>query len=624
MDKNLLNAGDKQAVRKRTPGPDFINCTASPLTSEEFKAASFRQRLEAWNEKIVHDNTILPLPTVFVVYSLIGALWWALWRYVVMDADPEGGIFQCGDRCLPFFSDLNMRRFIVYNVLHGVVGLGATSGLLGFRFKIAVGAPFLHFMTPGTLCCPLLPGLVGLLVRPCGSVPGRRSIFAVLSYAAYVATLTMALRAPEMNKEVLYPVYVSLAFCTIFDFSIFQAGRGEHYVYMMLCLTFVDWQHGAQVVQLGLWMWAGVAKCGPWFAHVIPFLTKDSMHTCCMFQGCMHKLTSKNHPHDRNANCFSVFVAWLAAALEIIFPALCCVPANPLANMAGVAGMTMYHIFIANTMPFASVFEWNYFCIIMAIYLFFPGIGAPAFALPTSPVLVYFLTAVSIIIPAVGQLNPNLVPFLLAYRPYMGNWRFSFYVLHKKALHKHEKLTTYENPFTEHNAVWFYSLLGRFGKQSAESMKEWPYILASSILCVPAYRPFISLMEKLCEDNGWNIDDLQFSHSEPYQNQVFGWSLGTGWIATRDCTVEAFNHTCGFAEKEMYFIQFEPAKPFPCGVHKVQYRCFDVTKGPREAQYQGSIPYAELAASQPTDLVLTDAQMQPGNSINGTFLSTYY
>jgi len=133
-------------------------------------------------------------------------------------------------------------------------------------------------------------------------------------------------------------------------------------------------------------------------------------------------------------------------------------------------------------------------------------------------------------------------------------------------------------------------------------------------------------MEKLVEDNGWDLDDVRFSHSEPYQNQVFGWSLGTGWLCARDCTVEAYQKICNFDDNQMYFVQFEPCSTFAfaSGGYGIKYRCFDVMKGPEQAQYHGWVPYSELSATQPMDFHLKPEQMQSGNSIKGKVLGTYY
>merc|ERR1712217_731237 len=120
-----------------------------------------------------------------------------------------------------------------------------------------------------------------------------------------------------------------------------------------------------------------------------------------------------------------------------------------------------------------------------------------------------------------------------------------------------------EDPFSSNNGIWFYETLGKIGlgSPSMQTMQEWDFALTAVILAVPAYRPLVSIMEKLCEDNGWHIDDLHFTMSEPYQNQVFGWSLGTGWIAARECTREAFVEICDFAPGEFYHIHIEPVTP---------------------------------------------------------------
>ena len=50
------------------------------------------------------------------------------------------------------------------------------------------------------------------------------------------------------------------------------------------------------------------------------------------------------------------------------------------------------------------------------------------------------MVVVAGVVPLVGQLYPKLVPFLIAYRPYAGNWRFSWHIVDNKATHKLRKL----------------------------------------------------------------------------------------------------------------------------------------------------------------------------------------
>ena len=138
--------------------------------------------------------------------------------------------------------------------------------------------------------------------------------------------------------------------------------------------------------------------------------------------------------------------------------------------------MISYHAFIGVCMPFASVL--NYSCMIFAYFLFCQH----EFALPGSPALLAFLLLVLIIIPIIGQLNPSLVPFLLAYRPYMGNWRFGWYVVHKKGLAKHQKLKTTEDPFVAANLGWKrYVLFQRITRSTIYHLLSKTYLFQLEI-----------------------------------------------------------------------------------------------------------------------------------------------
>lgn len=580
----------------------FLNVTEFPVKEEEWKPMSFRDRVKICNDKFLRDNGIMPVPAFIATYASIGALWWA-------------GVVFFLDPAQPFFSDLNMKRFLLYSILHSILGFGATSSFLGQRFKFAVGGPGIHFLWPGTICSPLFPSVVSY-VNP---VPGQRSMLAVLCFIAYAFSLLHELLSPEPSAVI--PVML-MAICTIFDYNIFSASRGEHYGYFLVCMLFPDWLHGWQCVQLALWSWAGVGKIGPWFQPVIPFITKDSVYTWLLPKQLMCKLLVKDYPNDLNPSKLSTVLAYSGATLEVLFP-LCCSTSVYLLRYLGAYGMICYHCFIGACMPFASVFEWNYSCMILSYFLFCQH----ELTLPSSPALQGFLLLVLIVIPVVGQLNPSLMPFLLAYRPYMGNWRFGWYVVHNKGLSKHQKLKSTEDPFCGKNAVWMYSWFAYFGlpvQQSIRTFHYWDYMVAGMMMTVPAYRPFISIIEKLCQENGWDIDDVNFTHSESYQNQVFGFSLGTGWISTRECVRKAFNAICGFEKGEMYFVQFDPCKPLPWGKdhHLVKFRCFDVTEGPENAQIFGEMPYAQLAACQPADVQVKD--LKAGKSIQGIFLDTYF
>ena len=60
------------------------------------------------------------------------------------------------------------------------------------------------------------------------------------------------------------------------------------------------------------------------------------------------------------------------------------------------------------------------------------------------PRLVAFLALVLVLVPLVGQLYPKVVPFLTAFRPYAGNWRFTWHIVDNKHRHKLRKLKVCE------------------------------------------------------------------------------------------------------------------------------------------------------------------------------------
>jgi hypothetical protein len=109
---------------------------------------------------------------------------------------------------------------------------------------------------PGSITCPLIPG-----------VAAKRKVWQSVGYVAYVTFLVQALRTPELlTFNDIAPVVLVLAVLTPFDLVTFEASRGEHSGYMLVCCLF-PWQsalHGLRFCQAALWFFAGTAKIGPW------------------------------------------------------------------------------------------------------------------------------------------------------------------------------------------------------------------------------------------------------------------------------------------------------------------------------------------------------------------------
>ena len=73
------------------------------------------------------------------------------WRYVRNPAEP-------------FFGEDNFKRCLLFNMASDALGLNAANGPLGYRFKFGF-CTWYNFITPGTLTCPLLPGVASLRAR---------------------------------------------------------------------------------------------------------------------------------------------------------------------------------------------------------------------------------------------------------------------------------------------------------------------------------------------------------------------------------------------------------------------------------------------------------------------------
>ena len=160
------------------------------------------------------------------------------------------------------------------------------------------------------------------------------------------------------------------------------------------------------------------------------------------------KLLCKDHPRDLNPSTLCTVLAYSGVALEISCGSLC---AYGPTRMLGVGMAATLHLYIMSMLPFASVMEWNVFCMwVIKIFFYEQAMTVPH---DLHPALVAFLVVALVLVPAVGQLCPKKVPFLFAFRPYAGNWRMAWVVVKSgAAAAKLNKLKTFDSVFMSENA----------------------------------------------------------------------------------------------------------------------------------------------------------------------------
>jgi len=203
-----------------------------------------------------------------------------------------------------------------------------------------------------------------------------------------------------------------------------------------------------------------------------------------------------------------------------------------------------------------------------------------------------FLGFVLLCVPIYGQLYPKQVPFLTAFRPYAGNWRFTWHIVDNKAKEKLRKLKTLEGIFVTENARMLWGANPHFCEQFED-------YFTGNMVFFPHFRPLIPMIEKLAKMKGWKTDDYTTLFNEIFLNAITGWTLGTGFYV-RGAYFEAVASTCGFLPGEMYVAVFEPHGLLD---HTSEWHLVDITN-PTVKVMHGKMPYSALEKMQPTELSL--------------------
>jgi hypothetical protein len=302
----------------------------------------------------------------------------------------------------------------------------------------------------------------------------------------------------------------------------------------------------------------------------------------------------KDRPRDVNPSKYLAAVAHIAVAVEVGLG-----PLSLLWPAVGVPIATLFHLYILSMTPFASVMEWNVCCLYLIQALFvadgFAGY-TPASLLTavgaTPPVFLAWLLFVLLAVPLYGQLFPKEVPFLVAFRPYAGNWRFTWHIVSKSGKEKLRKLKTLEGVFVGENAKVLWGGNPHFCAQFED-------YFSGNMIFFPHFRPLIPMVEKLMQRQNWGIDDFSTLFNEVFLNAVTGWTLGTGFYVN-GAYFDAVSSTCGFEPGECFVAVFEPMGLHD---HTCEWHCVDITD-PGTKIMHGTLPYAELEDMQPGEMSL--------------------
>ncbi len=504
-----------------------------------------------------------PLP-VYAAYALKMLAFIGAWVFCCSFSPALGGLDTIGTWWL---HPIAFQKAMLFSLFFEVLGFGCGSGPLTARYLPPVGG-LLYWLRPGTTKLPLFPRapVIG---------GDQRTWLDVAVYAALLASSVRVLIAPEPTFALLLPVAVLVPVLGVLDKTIFLAARAEHYWVMVVCFTFAtDWIPGAKAVQLALWFFAGFSKLNHHFPTVVAVMTSNGPFSRADF---IRKAMYRSYPDDLRPSRLAQWLGHGGTLLEMgVAIAFLLTPLGtpPVVAMVLMLGL---HLYITSNVPMGVPLEWNVSVVYGAFALFWAHPEVSLLSLGPWWVMLFVLV-MTLGLPLLGNVRPDLVSFLLAMRYYAGNWACSVWLVKREAVGKLDRLVTSSPPLFK-QLGFFYphgTAVGLVGRVMAFRMmhlhgRSLPHLVPKAITAP--------------------LGDYEWFDGELVANLALGWNFGEGHLH-REQLLESIQRQCGFEEGELrcIFIESQP-------IHRqsLAWRIADAKTGQLE---RGELRIAHLRSHQ--------------------------
>eukprot|EP01084_Bolivina_argentea_P049983 91908_1 len=344
---------------------------------------------------------------------------------------------------LPGFNKLSLIKLIFYSIVAESLGFGCCSGILGGNIGVNKFPLYWTNIHKNTSKLPTFQSL--------SKVRGNIDIIIYVIYISLLCYSFISINQDSVDSihhsfNLLF-IFVLLAYYWIFDRIIFLSSRSEYYGQYLLCLYFSNgWYSALQLLQIAVWIWAGVSKLGLWFAYVYPSLPAGSPIANMVFKyfygknqkmkkNIFMKKMYKNYPNDLRPSSIAVVNSYFGTMLEI-FAGIFML--HPSTRVIGIFCALLLHTFIILNFPMGAVQEWNVCNILFTLYLFVPN-GTDSYSMNWNEILYtmdtrlqFILLFTLIFIPLLCNINPDIIDFLIGYRYYCGNWEQGIWIVNKK------------------------------------------------------------------------------------------------------------------------------------------------------------------------------------------------
>jgi hypothetical protein len=558
----------------------FLSPSPPPFELGEWKRKPHLERLKPlvqdWGENGFGSPSFAYLMyAVKLVIYVVGA-------FLVISLTPGlGGLGEIEDW---WTEPIVFQKFAAWTLLWEILGLGAGSMPLSFRFNPPIGGP-LYWLRPGRIRLPPWPDKVPFTEGT------RRTLLDVALYAGVLASAVFllaasgqdaaGLEAGRLPPEGIACLLGLLILLGLRDKVSFLGARPEIYGTMLAVGLFpVDqWIVAWQFIFVFIWWGAASSKLN----HHFPFVVSTMISNAPWNRSRRFKRRLwRDYPEDMRPSRLSAAIAHFGTVQEFTWPLLLITVDNDTVRTIAIVGMILFHLNITSMFPLAVPLEWNLFMIFGILFLFGHHGDVPLSSLD-DPLLIAMLAILCIGLPILGGIRPDKISFLPSMRYYAGNWATTQW-LFRRGSGAEEKLDT-EIPKSARIIV------EQVGDIYDRELAEYLLNRGLGFRALHSHgRALNALLPHAVDD----VEAYDAREGELISNIVNGWNFGDGHFHGKQL-LDAVQGICGFEPGEVRVIVLE-SEPTARGRGHQRYEIFDAATGLVET---GTVAVADMVNASP-------------------------
>jgi hypothetical protein len=556
----------------------FLEPSPPPFDLDEWKAKPHLTRLKP----LVQDWGMNGFGTPWAVYILyaVKLIVFSVAALFVISLTPGlGTLGNLGDW---WTEPIVFQKFVVWMMLWEILGLGAGSMPLSFRFSPLIGGP-LYWLRPGTMRLPPWPDKVP------GTAGATRTLLDVALYAAVLVSFVFLLAATgddvaglsagRLPPEGIVVALGLLVLLGLRDKVSFLGSRPEIYAPMLLVGLFsVDqWIVAWQFMFLFIWWGAASSKLN----HHFPFVVSTMISNAPWVRSKAFKRRLwRDYPEDMRPSKLAAGIAHFGTVQEFVWPLLLITVDNDTVRTIAIVGMIVFHTNITSMFPLAVPLEWNLFMIFGILFLFGHYGEVPLSTLDEAG-LIAMIAAFSVLLPILGNFLPSKISFLPSMRYYAGNWATTQW-LFRKGSGAEEKL---DERLNKPARIIIEQVGDIYDRETAS-------FLLNKGLAFRAMHSHGRALNGLLPHAVDAVDDYDAREGELISNIVNGWNFGDGHFHGPQL-LDAVQAKCEFAPGDVRVITLESEAALS---GRQRYRIYDAATGLVE---EGWVRVADMVNRSP-------------------------